>query len=89
MENFEEILSLCYPTYYRDENDPIMTERIVACISDYYKNYGVMFRRIVKEPRYILTSRIRRAAANGSSLSGMVPLAVERYIVEHRLWEEQ
>ena len=88
MENFEEVLSLCYPTYYRSENDPIMTDRIVACISDYYKKYGVMFRKIVKEPRNILTSKIRRAAASGSSLDGMVPAAVEKFIVEHRLWEE-
>ena len=37
----------------------------------------------------VSATEIRRRAAAGESLSGLVPDAVERYITEHQLYKEQ
>ena len=87
-EGFEEILSLCYPTYVRRENDAIISERIIAKISGFYKQYGVMFRRIVTDPIVLSSSQIRRSAAEGVNLSGMVGDSVARFIRENGLYKE-
>ena len=46
---FEEILKLCYPSYVRWDEDPLITNRIIAKITGFYQKYGVMFRRIVAD----------------------------------------
>ena len=84
-----EILSLCYPNYVRMENDPILTERIVKKITEYYSEYGVMFRRIVTEPKAILPSQIRKRVHEGKDISGMVSPAVARFIKDNQLYSEE
>ncbi len=83
---FEDILKLCYPTYVRRENDPILTSRVVAKITEYYEKYGVMFRRIVTEPRVLASTDVRTAVREGRDISSMVPPAVEEFIREHGLY---
>lgn len=83
---FEEIFKLCYPVYVRRENDPIMTQRIVAKITEYYEKYGVMFRRIVTEPIELSSTEIRKRVAEGESISGLVPPKVERFIYDNGLY---
>ena len=83
-----EILSLCYPNYVRRENDPILTARIVEKITDIYNKHGKMFRRIVTEPRDILSSQIRRRVAEGKDVSGMVSTSVARFIKDNQLYLE-
>ncbi len=83
---FEDILKLCYPTYVRRENDPILTSRVVAKITEYYEKYGVMFRRIVTEPTVLASTEVRAAVRAGKDISAMVPPAVEAFIREHGLY---
>ena len=83
---FEEIFKLCYPVYVRRENDPIMTQRIVAKITEYYEKYGVMFRRIVTEPIELSSTQIRTRVAEGKSISGLVPPKVEKFIYDNGLY---
>ena len=85
---FEDIFKLCYPVYVRRENDPIMTKRIVDKIGGFYEKYGVMFRRIVTEPKDVSSSAIRNRVAQGKSISGLVPDKVERFILETGLYSE-
>ena len=83
---FEDIFKLCYPTYVRRENDPILSERIVAKITEYYEKYGVMFRRIVTDPITLSSTQIREACAAGGDISRMVCPKVEQYIKENGLY---
>ena len=83
---FEDIFKLCYPTYVRRENDPILTSRVVAKITEYYEKYGVMFRRIVTEPFVLASTDVRTAVREGRDISSMVPPAVEKFIREHGLY---
>ena len=83
---FEDIFKLCYPTYIRRENDPILTKRVVEKINEYYEKYGVMFRRIVTDPIELSSTEIRKRVAEGGSISGLVPPAVEEYIKELGLY---
>jgi nicotinate-nucleotide adenylyltransferase len=83
---FEEIFKLCYPVYVRRENDPIMTQRIVGKITEYYEKYGVMFRRIVTEPIELSSTQIRKRVAEGKSIEGLVPQKVEKFIRDNRLY---
>ena len=83
---FEDIFKLCYPTYVRRENDPILSERIVAKITEYYEKYGVMFRRIVTEPLVLASTDVREAVREGRDISSMVPASVAEYIYDHRLY---
>ena len=83
---FEDIIKLCYPVYVRRENDPIMTQRIVSKITEYYEKYGVMFRRIVTEPIDISSTLVRNNVAGGKDISALVPSGVAEYIKENRLY---
>ena len=83
---FEEIFKLCYPVYVRRENDPIMTQRIVAKITEYYEKYGVMFRRIVTDPIELSSTQIRTRVAEGKSITGLVPPKVEKFIYDNGLY---
>ena len=83
---FEDIIKLCYPVYVRRENDPIMTQRIVSKITEYYEKYGVMFRRIVTEPIDISSTLVRNMVASGKDISALVPKGVAEYIKENRLY---
>ena len=83
---FEDILKMCYPVYVRRENDPLIGNRIVSKISDYYQKYGVMFRRIVTEPIQLSSTEIRRAVAEGRDISGLVPKRVAEFIEQNGLY---
>ncbi len=85
---FEDIFKMCYPTYVRREDDPILTKRIVAKIGEYYEKYGVMFRRIVTAPIELSSTEIRSAVRQGKDISAMVPQGVARFIREHGLYRE-
>ena len=87
--DYKEILSLCYPNYYRRESDPIITELVVAKITKIYKENGVMFRRIVTEPKTILPSQIRKKVLVGEDISDLVAPAVARFIKENELYLEE
>ena len=83
---YEDILKMCYPTYVRREDDPLLTARIISKIGEYYEKHGVMFRRIVTEPMPMASTDIRRAVKEGKDISGLVPPAVEKFIRENRLY---
>lgn len=83
----EDIFRMCYPVYVRRENDELIGNMLVAKIQEYYKKYGVMFRRIVTEPIALSSTDIRRAVAAGEDISAMVPPAVERFIRENELYK--
>lgn len=83
---FEDIFKLCYPVYVRRENDKIIENRIIGKITEYYNKYGVMFRRIITDPIELSSTEIRDAVKEGKDISGMVPLSVEKYIKENRLY---
>ncbi|MGM9683276.1 MAG: nicotinate (nicotinamide) nucleotide adenylyltransferase [Eubacteriales bacterium] len=82
----EDIFHMCYPTYVRRERDPILDGRIIAKIGEYYKKYGVMFRKIAVDPIELSSTEIREAVKGKKDISGMVTPAVENYIKEHRLY---
>ena len=81
-----EIFRLCYPIYIRRESDESLDRRIVAKVSEYKEKYNAVVRRVVTPPIEISSTEVRRAAAAGKSLAGMVPPAVEAYIREHGLY---
>ena len=83
---FEDILHMCYPTYVRREEDPLLTKRIVAKIGEYYEKYGVMFRRILTDPIELSSTQIRRAVREGRDISQLVPEGVARFIRENGLY---
>ena len=83
---FEDIFKLCYPVYVRRENDPVITERIVAKITEYREKYGVMFRKIITDPIEIISTQVREADREGRDISGMVPEGVAKYIRENGLY---
>ena len=83
---YEDIFKMCYPTYVRREDDPVITSRIVAKIGEYYEKHGVMFRRIVTDPIIISSTDIRKAVKAGKDISGMVPPSVEKFIRDNRLY---
>ena len=83
---FEDIFKLCYPVYVRRENDAIISQRIIAKISEYYEKYGVMFRRIITEPIEISSTMIRKKAEQGEDISSLVPARVAQYIKDNRLY---
>ena len=84
----EEIFRLCYPVYMRREgSDPILDARIVSKIAEYQQKYGKVVRRIVGDPIAVSSTGVRKAVATGQDISGMVPLAVEKYIRENGLYK--
>ncbi len=76
----DEIFRLCYPIYIRRESDESLDSRIVAKLAEYRRKYDRVVRRIVMPPIEISSTAVRRAAALGESLAGMVPPSVETYI---------
>ena len=83
---FEDIFKMCYPVYVRRENDPIITEKLIAKITEYRDKYGVMFRRIVTDPLELSSTQIREAVRAGKDISGLVPRRVEEFIRENELY---
>lgn len=81
-----EIFKLCYPIYVRRENDPILTKRIIAKISEYSEKYNAIVRRVVCDSIELSSTDIRRAIAEGRDLGDMVPPAVADYIFAHGLY---
>lgn len=86
---FEDIFKMCYPTYVRREEDPLLTNKIVSKIGEYYRKYGVMFRRVVTDPIEVSSTEIRKAVREGRDISGMVPPAVGEFILSHGLYKEE
>ena len=82
----DEIFRLCYPTYIRREEDPIITQRIVAKMGEYQQKYGKIVRRIVTEPIVLSSTQIREAVRRDRSIDGMVAPAVAAYIRERGLY---
>lgn len=86
---FEDIFKLCYPIYVRREADPLITNRIVAKIGEYYQKYGVMFRKVQLDPIPISSTQIRKAVREGKEISHLVPEGVEWFIRENGLYREE
>lgn len=82
----EEIFRLCYPVYIRREEDPANDARIVEKNNLYLQKYGKIVRKLPADVIEISSTEIRRRAAAGESLSGVVPGAVETYIRENHLY---
>lgn len=83
---FEDIFKMCYPVYVRRENDPLIGNRIVAKITEYYQKYGVMFRKIITEPVELSSTDIRAAVRLGKDISTLVPPKVAEFIRENGLY---
>lgn len=83
---FEDILKMCYPVYMRRENDPLIGNRIVTKITEYYQKYGVMFRKIVADPVELSSTDIRKAVKEEKDISRLVPAKVEKFIRENGLY---
>ncbi len=83
---FEDIFKMCYPVYVRRENDAMLGNMLVSKIQEYYRKYGVMFRRVITDPIEISSTEVRRAVAAGEDISDLVPPSVERFIKENRLY---
>ena len=86
--DFEKILELCYPVYARREGDAIIEGRIVETLGRFYKEHGVMFRRILTETREISSTDIRRAIAHSEDVSGLVSADVLRFIKKNELYAD-
>ncbi len=80
------IFELCYPTYIRRENDPIMTAKITAKNSDYQKRFGKIVRRIVTEPLQISSQTVRDRIKNGIPTTDLIGDEVEKYILDKHLY---
>ena len=83
---FEDIFKMCYPVYVRRENDAMLGNMLVSKIQEYYRKYGVMFRRVITDPIEVSSTEVRRAVAAGEDISDLVPPSVERFIKENRLY---
>jgi nicotinate-nucleotide adenylyltransferase len=86
---FEDIFKMCYPVYVRRENDPIIGEKIVKKIGEYYEKYGVMFRKILTDPIELSSTDIRHAVSDGKDISGLVPPAVADFIRANGLYKSK
>ena len=84
---YREILDLCYPVYMRREKDAMLDSMIVNKLTKYFNESGKMFRKLVGEPVSISSSQVRDAVKAGQSISGLVPPAVEKYILENNLYK--
>ena len=83
----DEIFRLCYPTYIRREEDPIITQRIVAKMGVYQQKYGKIVRRIVTPPIVLSSTQIRAAVRSGQPIDGMVAPGVDAYIRANGLYK--
>ena len=77
---------MCYPVYVRRESDPIIGNRIVAKITEYYEKYGVMVRRILADPLELSSTEIREAVRKNEDIGRMVSPEVAHYIKENGLY---
>ncbi|MBQ9780711.1 MAG: nicotinate (nicotinamide) nucleotide adenylyltransferase [Clostridia bacterium] len=82
----EEIFKLCYPVYIRREADKSLDDQIVAKIAEYNQKFGKVVRRVTAPPIDLSSSTIRAVVAQGRSVKGLVPPAVEAYIKEKNLY---
>ena len=83
---FEDIFKMCYPVYVRRENDPLIGNRIVSKITEYYQKYGVMVRKIITDPVELSSTDIRAAVRSGEDISRLVPQKVAQFIRENGLY---
>jgi len=83
----EDLFKMCYPVYVRREKDPLITNRIVSKITEYYEKYGVMIRRVVTEPFVVSSTEIRAAIKDGKDISHLVPKKVADFILERGLYK--
>jgi nicotinate-nucleotide adenylyltransferase len=81
-----EILEHCYPVYIRREKDAFLDSLIVEKLNKYYRESGKMFRKLVGDPIELNSTEIRDAVKAGKSISHMVPPAVEKYILDNKLY---
>ena len=81
-----EIFKLCYPVYIRREADKSLDDQIVQKITEYNQKYGKVVRRITAPPIDLSSSTVRAVVAQGRSIQGLVPPAVENYIKEKGLY---
>jgi nicotinate-nucleotide adenylyltransferase len=87
LHGVDQIFRLCYPVYMRREGaDPVLDGQIVKQIEKLNARYGKVVRRIVGEPLPISSTKIRSLIAQGKSIQGLVPAAVEQYIHDHNLY---
>ncbi len=84
---FEDLFKMCYPVYVRREKDPLITNRIVSKITEYYEKYGVMMRRVVTEPFVVSSTEIRASIKDGKDISNLVPKKVADFICERGLYK--
>ena len=82
----DEIFKLCYPVYMRRESDSANDARIIEKIADYRKKFGKTVMKIVADPFEVSSTVIRNRLASGEDVSSLIPLAVEAYIRENRLY---
>ena len=69
-----------------DVISPNLTEACILTDTEYKEKYNAVVRRVVTPPVEISSTEVRRAAAAGKSLAGMVPPAVEAYIRAHGIY---
>ena len=84
----EEIFKLCYPVYIRRETDKSLDDQIIAKIAEYNRRFGKVVRRITAPAIELSSSTVRAVAAQGKSIKGLVPPAVEAYIKEKNLYTQ-
>ena len=82
----DEIFRLCYPTYVRQEKDPLLDARIVKKIALYREKYGKVVRRIVTDPIEVSSGEIRKRIRDGAPLTDLVSPLVEKYIRDNHLY---
>ena len=82
----DEIFSLCTPVCIRRENDADKTEEIYRKLSLYREKYGKDVPIINVQPIEISSSEIRERIKNGESVSGLVSLSAEEFIVTEGMY---
>jgi nicotinate-nucleotide adenylyltransferase len=83
----DEIFRLSYPVYMRrEEQDPILDQRIVSQIALLRNNYGKVVRRITGDVLPISGTQIRALRKEGKQIDSLVPESVASYIYDHNLY---